>query len=38
MPTQTLRENIDYAEIPALLKKGYVGVKVFIHKEREEEE
>lgn len=38
VPTQTLRENIDYAEIPALLKKGYVGVKVFIHKEREEEE
>lgn len=38
VPTQTLRENIDYAETPALLKKGYVGVKVFIHKEREEEE
>lgn len=38
VPTQTLRENIDYAEIPALLKKGYVGVKVFIHKKKEEEE
>ncbi len=37
VPTQTLRENIDYAQIPALLKRGYVGVKVFIHKEEEEE-
>lgn len=37
VPTQTLRKNIDYAQIPALLKKGYVGVKVFIHKEYEEE-
>jgi small subunit ribosomal protein S3 len=38
VPTQTLRENIDYAQVPALLKKGYVGVKVFIHKKKEEEE
>jgi small subunit ribosomal protein S3 len=37
VPTQTLRENIDYAQVPALLKRGYVGVKVFIHKKREEE-
>lgn len=36
VPTQTLREIIDYAQIPALLKKGYVGVKVFIHKKTEE--
>jgi len=35
--TQTLRENIDYAQVPALLKKGYVGVKVWISKEKEEE-
>lgn len=35
VPTQTLREEIDYAQIPALLKRGYVGVKVFIHKPRE---
>jgi small subunit ribosomal protein S3 len=35
VPTQTLREIIDYAQVPALLKKGYVGVKVFIHKEAE---
>lgn len=37
VPTQTLRENIDYAQVPALLKKGYVGVKVFIHKPEGEE-
>ena len=36
VPTQTLRANIDYAQVPALLKKGYVGVKVFIHKKEEE--
>lgn len=32
VPTQTLRENIDYASIPALLKRGYVGVKVWVYK------
>ena len=37
IPAQTLRENVDYAEIPALLKRGYVGVKVYIHKKKEEE-
>lgn len=31
VPTQTLRENVDYAQVPALLKRGYVGVKVWIH-------
>jgi small subunit ribosomal protein S3 len=36
VPSQTLRENIDYAQIPALLKRGYVGVKVWIHKKSEE--
>jgi len=35
VPSQTLRENIDYAQVPALLKRGYVGVKVFIHKKPE---
>lgn len=29
----TIRENIDYAQIPALTKSGYVGVKVWINKE-----
>src|SRR3989344_9602418 len=33
VPTQTLRENIDYAQVPALLKRGYVGIKVWIYKE-----
>ena len=36
VPAQTLRENIDYAQVPALLKRGYVGVKVYIHKKEEE--
>jgi small subunit ribosomal protein S3 len=36
VPTQTLRENIDYAQVPALLKKGYVGVKVWIDQAKEE--
>ena len=36
VPTQTLREDIDYAQVPALLKKGYVGVKVWIDQAKEE--
>jgi small subunit ribosomal protein S3 len=36
VPGQTMREIIDYTEMPALLKKGYVGVKVYIHKKPEE--
>lgn len=36
VPSQTLREDIDYAQFPALLKRGYVGVKVYIHKKPEE--
>lgn len=32
MPTQSLRANIDYYQTPALLKRGYVGVKVWIYK------
>ncbi len=35
VPSQTLREDIDYAQFPALLKRGYVGVKVWIHKKAE---
>jgi len=37
LPTQTLRETIDYAQMPALLKRGYIGVKVYIHKKKEGE-
>ncbi|MBL7036396.1 30S ribosomal protein S3 [Candidatus Microgenomates bacterium] len=36
VPTQTLRENIDYAQVPALTKRGYVGIKVWIHIKEEE--
>lgn len=32
VPTQTLRKNIDYAQVPAALKRGYVGIKVWVHK------
>jgi len=32
VPTQTLRGNIDYFEMPAATKSGYVGVKVWIYK------
>lgn len=35
VPAQTMREYIDYAQVPALLKRGYVGVKVYIHKDQE---
>lgn len=35
VPAQTLREVIDYAQVPALLKRGYVGIKVYIHKKQE---
>jgi len=36
VPSQTLREIIDYAQIPASLKRGYVGVKVWIHIKHED--
>lgn len=36
VPSQTLREEIDYAEAPALLKRGYIGIKVWIHKKKED--
>jgi small subunit ribosomal protein S3 len=36
VPTQTMRANIDYAEIPASLMRGYVGVKVYIHRKRDD--
>lgn len=32
VPTSTIRANIDYAERPALTRKGYIGVKVWIYK------
>lgn len=36
MPLHTLRQDIDFAVVPALTKSGYVGVKVWVNKgERE---
>lgn len=36
VPSQTLRADIDYAQVPALTRSGYIGVKVWIYKgERE---
>lgn len=32
VPTQTLRANIDYHQVPALTRSGYVGIKVWIYK------
>ncbi len=32
VPLSTIREEIDYAEVPALTKSGYVGIKVWICK------
>ena len=32
VPLQTLRSRIDYAQVPALTKFGYVGIKVWIHR------
>jgi small subunit ribosomal protein S3 len=32
VPTQTLRADIDYAQVPARTRSGYVGVKVWINK------
>lgn len=36
VPTSTLRADIDYAEVPALTRSGYVGVKVWIYKGEKE--
>lgn len=38
VPTQTIRAPIDFAKAQALLKKGYVGVKVWIHKKSKKTE
>ncbi|HEX8932037.1 MAG TPA: 30S ribosomal protein S3 [Patescibacteria group bacterium] len=32
VPLSTIRENINYAQVPALTKKGYIGVKVWINR------
>jgi small subunit ribosomal protein S3 len=35
VPLSTIRENIVYASFPALTKKGYIGIKVWINKPEE---
>jgi small subunit ribosomal protein S3 len=35
VPLSTIRANINYASTPALTKKGYIGVKVWINKPEE---
>ncbi|MGI5826743.1 MAG: 30S ribosomal protein S3 [Patescibacteria group bacterium] len=35
IPLQTLRAKIDFAEVPALTRSGYVGVKVWIYQGEE---
>lgn len=32
VPLSTIRENIDFAAVPALTKKGYIGIKVWINR------
>lgn len=34
VPLSTIRENINFASVPALTKKGYIGVKVWINREK----
>jgi len=33
VPVSTIRANISYAQVPALTKKGYIGIKVWINRE-----
>src|SRR3989344_431257 len=35
VPLSTIRANIEYASVPALTKKGYIGVKVWVNKPEE---
>ncbi len=35
VPLSTIRENIQYAQLPSLTKKGYIGIKVWINKPEE---
>lgn len=36
IPLSTIREEVDYAEVPSLTKSGYIGVKVWIYKKAKE--
>lgn len=35
VPLSTIRENVSYASVPSLTKKGYIGIKVWINKKDE---
>ncbi len=35
VPLSTIRENVSFASVPSLTKKGYIGVKVWINKKAE---
>lgn len=35
VPLSTIREDISYAQVPALTKKGYIGVKVWINRAKD---
>lgn len=35
VPLSTIREHVSFASVPALTKKGYIGVKVWINKKEE---
>jgi small subunit ribosomal protein S3 len=37
VPLSTIREDISYAQVPALTKKGYIGIKVWINKPEEKQ-
>lgn len=38
VPLSTIREDINYAQVPALTKKGYIGVKVWINRAQDKVE
>lgn len=35
VPLSTIRENVNFASVPSLTKKGYIGIKVWINKKDE---
>lgn len=37
VPLQTLRADIDYAQVPALTRSGYIGIKVWIYRGEKEQ-
>lgn len=36
VPLSTIRENVNYASVPSLTKKGYIGIKVWINKKEDQ--